>query len=184
MRDNPVTGLAETYSLLARIPDAARDQLGVEIARIGYDVLAGQRRDVAKATGALDAGLGVQLQIDQLRARIGLIGIKARSTSALRRARREGRSPGESFGDLYYGRFVEYGRRAQVVLVQRRRRVGGRLRSSRGRKHAEDVGATYAMKVPAMAPRPYVHVDRPEIHAEQRLANFWGQVMANAGAAT
>jgi hypothetical protein len=38
------------------------------------------------------------------------------------------------------------------------------------------------MKVRAMAPRPFIYVDRPEIHAEQRLASFWSQVLANVGA--
>jgi hypothetical protein len=42
--------------------------------------------------------------------------------------------------------------------------------------------ATYSLKVRAMAPRPFIYVERPEIHAEQRLASFWSQVLGNAGA--
>jgi hypothetical protein len=183
MSSNRVDGLAETYSLFGNIPQAAREQIGVEMARIGYEILAAQRSDVAKATGALEAGLSVQLQLAELRVRVGLIGIKARSRSALRSAQKQRRAPGESYGDLYYGRFVEYGRRGQTVLVQRRRRVAGQLRTqSRGsRKRAADIASTYSMKVPAMAPRPFVHVDRPEIRAESRLASFWSTVVAAAG---
>jgi hypothetical protein len=181
VQTNRVDGLAEIYSMFGRMTAAAREQLGVEMERIGTEILAAQRRDVPKLTGALGSGLSVQMQIEELRVRIGLIGIKARSRSALRRAQRQGRAPGESFGDLYYGRFVEYGRRAQVVLVQRRRRFNGRLRTESRRKRADDVAATYSMKVPAMAPRPFVHVDRPEINAEQQLANFWSKVVSNAG---
>jgi hypothetical protein len=181
MASNRVDGLAETYSMLGRIPDAAREQIGVEMARIGYEILAEQKRDVAKKTGALQAGLSLVLQLEELRVRVGLIGTKARSKSALRRAQQQRRAPGESFGDLYYGRFVEFGRRAQTVVVERRRRVDGRLRASRGRKLSGDVAATYSMKVSAVAPRPFVHVDRPAIRAEQRLASFWSAVVSQAG---
>lgn len=182
MASNRVDGLAESYSLLGRIPDAARDQVAVEMAIIGYEVLAAQKRDVAKETGALAAGLSLKLEIAELRVRIGLIGIRARSRSAVRRAQKAGRPAGESYGSLYYGRFVEFGRRGQTVLVQRRRRVGGRLRvGSNRRKRSEDIATTYSMKVKPMAARPFVHVDRPEIRAEQRLAEFWTEVLDNAG---
>jgi hypothetical protein len=85
--------------------------------------------------------------------------------------------------NLFYGRIVERGRRAQTVLVQRRRRVGGRLparpRAPQARRgHREHLFAA----VREMAPRPFIYVERPEIHAEQRLASFWSQVLGNAGA--
>lgn len=183
MASNRVDGLAETYSLLGRIPAAAREQIGVEMARIGYEILAAQKRDVAKDTGRVASALSLLLQLDELRMRVGLIGIRARSKSALRAAQKQRRAPGESLHDVYYGRFIEYGRRAQTVLVQRRRRVDGRLRTqSRGsRKRVEDISATYALKVKARAPRPFIHVDRPEIRAEQRLASFWSEVLGKAG---
>jgi hypothetical protein len=184
MRSNQVDGLAETYSMLGRLPEAAREQVGVEMALIGYEVLRAQKRDVDKHTGALAAGLSLQLELDELRVRVGLIGMKARSKSALRAARKSGRAPGESFGDLYYGRFVEFGRKAQTVLVERRKRVDGKLRLGPGRrKRAEDIAKTYSLRIKARAPRPFVHVDRPEIRAEQRLANFWTEVLGKSGRA-
>lgn len=160
-----VDGLAESYALLGAIPDAAREQLAGGIETIASDVLAAQRRDVAKRTGALAAGLSLDLQIDALRARVGLLGTAARSASAKRRALRQGRAVGRNYGDLYYGRFVEYGRREQVVNVRR---------GSNGRP--------YRMHVSALVARPFVHVDRPEIDVEQRLADFWSGVLAKAGA--
>lgn len=170
MQSGGIEGLAETYSLFGRITDSAREQLAVEEASIGYDVLAAQKRDVAKDTGALEAGLSLQLQVAQLRVRVGLLLAGTASKAAHRIS-------------VYYGRFVEFGRHAQVVLVQRRRRVGGKLRLGPGRrKRLEDIASTYSMKVSALPPRPFVHVDRPEIHAEQRLAEFWSQVLSNAGA--
>jgi hypothetical protein len=164
MQPRDVDGLAQTYSLFDAIPESARNRLAAELGLIATDVLAAQRSDVAKRTGELSAGLSEEVQIDELRARVGLLGIKG------------GRSK------LFYGRIVEAGRRAQVVLVQRRRRGGGKLRLGPGRrKRAEDIAATYSLRVSPLPPRPFVHVDRPEIRAEERLAGFWAQVISDAG---
>jgi hypothetical protein len=138
--------------MLGAVPQAAADQLAVELALIGKDVLAAQKRDVANRTGALEAGLSVQVLVDALRVRVGLIGKKTK---------------------LFYGRIVERGRRAQVVLAKR----GGR-----GGRRSQAVAATYSMRVSRLAPRPFVHVDRPELRAEQRLASFWSEVLTNVGA--
>jgi hypothetical protein len=167
VQGNRVDGLAETHSLFDRLPQAAREQIAVEEARIGYDVLAAQKRDVAKRSGELESGLSLQLMIEKLRVRVGLLGLSG--------ARR----------NLFYGRIVESGRRAQTVLVERRRRVAGKLRLGPGRrKRAEDIATTYSLKVRPLPPRPFVRVDRPEIHAEQRLASFWSEVLANVGASS
>lgn len=136
--------------MLGALPEAAKDQLAVELAIIGKDVLAAQKRDVAKRTGALEQGLSIQVLVDALRVRIGLLARKSK---------------------LFYGRIIEGGRRAQVVLAKRRVRVGGR--------RSQTVAATYSMRVSRLAPRPFIRVDRPEIRAEQRLANFWSEVVAN-----
>jgi hypothetical protein len=37
------------------------------------------------------------------------------------------------------------------------------------------------MRVSALPARPFVHVERPELRTEQRLANFWSQTLAEAG---
>jgi hypothetical protein len=113
VQTNQVDGLAATHSLFGNIPEAAREQLGVEIARIGYDVLAAQKADVAKRTGELESGLSLKL-IDRPAAGAG------RPAQHQRRAQ-----------PLFYGRIVERGRRAQTVLVQRRRRVGASSGSAR-----------------------------------------------------
>ena len=167
-RGNNVEGLEESIDFFGRLDEAAREQLGVEMAIIGYDVLAAQKRDVAKATSALASGLSLLLKLDELRVRVGLL---------LRNANRKKSS-------LFYGWFVERGRRAQTVLVTRKlkRRVTGNGRYGTKRKvHYE--GKPYKMRVKAMAPRPFVHVDRPEIQAESRLARFWAEVIGRAEAA-
>lgn len=163
MSSNSVQGLAETYSMLGRLPDAAKEQLGVEMARIGYEVLAAQKRDAPKATGFGASQLSLSIDIEALRLRVGLFGSKYRKGL-----------------DAYYLRFHEFGRRAQTVLVTRhlKRRVTGNGRTSKRRVIYE--GTPYKMRVRAMAKRPFIHVDRPEIRIEQRLANFWSIVTENA----
>lgn len=161
MSSNRVDGLAETYAMLDAIPAAARHELADMTGKISRDVMAAQKRDVAKDKGKLEAGLSVALETEKLRARIGLIGIK------------RGRS------GLFYGVIVEKGRDPGVVQ-RRLPRTKGRM----GRKAAQAVGATRKMRVTALAERPFVHVDRPEIRAEARLANFWAETLraAKAGA--
>jgi hypothetical protein len=105
VQSNRVDGLAEAYAMLARLPEAAQEQIGVEMAIIGRDVLAAQKRDVAKATGQLEAGPVAAV--------------------ADRAAPGEGRACSASPGGrakLFYGRIVEGGRRAQTVIVQRAQR--------------------------------------------------------------
>ncbi|CAN5368661.1 hypothetical protein BH10PSE14_BH10PSE14_04380 [soil metagenome] len=165
MAREAVQGLADAFAMFDAIPTQAQQELVVDLGIIGRDVLAVQRRLVPVLTGELGSALALQVLVDQLRLRIGLISKRL--------------SP-------YYGRFVEFGRRAQTVLVQRRRRVKGLLRSSRGRKRAEDIAATYTMHVKARAPHPFVNPLSPDLEttAEQRLASFWSNVLNKAGAAS
>ena len=174
--------LEGTEILLRRfdqISDAARDQLGVELAIIGRELRDRQRAAAPEDTGALRAGLGVWLMLEQLRVRIGVIG------------QRNQRSRKRSYGDLFYARIVEFGRRAQTVIVQRRRRISMTLkpgqqiqilRTVRRRKVVEDIVKTYSMKVSALPARPFIFVDGAQESATQRLVNFWDQTLSRAGA--
>jgi hypothetical protein len=170
-----VQGLSETYAFLGGIPAAAQHELADEIGRISRDVLAAQKADVAKDKGELQAGLSYQLITEELRARVGLL-LGGRGAYSFNGRKRKGIA-----GGPYHGRFVEHGRRAQTVLVTRRlkRKVTGNGRTSKRRVIYE--GKPYKMKVKAMAPRPFVHKDRPEIGAEQRLSNFWAGVLGRTG---
>lgn len=164
MSGGAAQGLAEAYAVLGAVPEAAKEELGVELAIIARDALSIQQAAAPSDTGALRAGLSLQLLIQRLTVRIGLIGLKGGRAS------------------LFYGRIVNFGRRAQTVLVQRRRRVNGQLRSSRRRKVAADIAATYPLKV-----RPRAAVDfigAPGVAFERdalgRLAEYWSRVLARA----
>ena len=160
-----VQGLADAYAMFGAIPDAAREQVGVEMAIIARDYLALQQEHVPVDTGALLGGLGIQLMLDRLRVRVGLNNLTG------------GRSA------LFYGRIVEFGRSAQTVLVQRRRPGTSGLRNRR--KRLEDIAATYSLRVKARAPQPFVLLDDAVLDeiATERLVDFWADVLGKAGAA-
>jgi hypothetical protein len=186
-----VRGLAEANARLDFLPSAAAEQMGVEVGRIASEVLTAQRRDVAFETGNLRGRLSIAMLIERLRARVGLIGERGGRRSNGRRS-----AAGRNYGKGFYGRFVEFGRRAQTVVVTRglKRKVRGkgatrrveydgasaRLRR-RGPNKGSAIGSPYKMRVSALAARPYVHRDRPEHRFERRIANFWAELMARGG---
>jgi hypothetical protein len=139
--------MPELIRLFDTLPASADTTLKAELPKIGANILARQKDDVSIRTGDLWRGLSVQTLDDGLKVRVGLVNVVA---------------PNGRSGSLYYGRFVEYGRKGQTVLVQRRRRVDGRLRSSRGRKIAGDLVATYKMRVGPAPARPFVNTPATE----------------------
>ncbi|CAD7336058.1 hypothetical protein FIM10_04045 [Sphingomonadales bacterium 56] len=168
------------------LTEAAREQLGVELAIIGREYRDQQRAAAPEDTGALRAGLSVWLMLEQLRVRVGLMGQRSGQSK-----RRRKKVNGRNYGDLFYGRIIEFGRKAQTVIVQRRRRVladigdGNKkriLRTSRGRKLAADIASTYSMKVKALPAHPFIFIPNAQEIATQRLANFWSDTLARAGA--
>lgn len=172
MAGEAVQGLAELYAMFGTLPEAANEQLGVELAMIGRDILALQQATVPKDTGNLEGQLSLALQLDKLRVRVGLIGIRNKRTGAA------------FLGKGFYGVIVDKGRAAQTVVVERRRRVNGKLRTARGRKRVEDIVSIYTLNVKAREAVPFVELDQETVDtiATQRLAGFWGQTLDRAGA--
>ncbi|MGY2732809.1 hypothetical protein [Sphingomonas sp. UYP23] len=168
-----IQGLADTYAMLGALPDAARDEAGVELAQISRDFLALQQVRVPKDTGALEAGLTFAVNFDSLRARIGLLGLKSARSGKINLAK------------LFYGIIVDKGRSAQTVIVERRRRVNGQLRSEdgRNRKRVEDIVSTYSLHVKAREAVEFIELSESEIDdiATRRLADFWDNAMSKAG---
>jgi hypothetical protein len=142
------------------LPARAEADLAWTLRDIAADALAAQRRDAPVKTGSVKGALSIAEVLDRLKVRIGLIGPSAKK--------------------YFYARIIEYGRRAQVVRVIRRkfRSVG------RSRRRAAGVAASYALRVKAMAPRPFVRKDRPDLDelTTRRLAEFWSRTLDNIGA--
>lgn len=155
-----VQGLAEAYSLFDQLPGAAEQELAVEMAAIGRELLAAQRADVPKATGKLEAALTLQLLLSRLKVRVGLIGIGGRAF----------------LGRAFYGRFVEFGRRAQTVIVTRRLKRNGR-------KGRSKTGKPYKLRVnPKPGARPFVEQPFLAEVADAHLSDFWADALARIGA--
>ena len=72
-RGSTVQGLADAYSLLDHLPTAAHEELAVEMGVIARELSAAQRADVAKDTGALEAALTYQLELERLKVKVGLL---------------------------------------------------------------------------------------------------------------
>lgn len=160
------SGMDTFLRLFDTLPKATEEELKSTLPKIGGEVLAVQKQDVAVRMGDLYRGLSVQVLDGGLVIRIGL-------TSAAGRSR----------FSLYYGRFVEFGRTSQIVRVERRRRINGMLRSYRGRKRAEDIVVRYYLPVRPAAPRPYVNTPEAQtmaLDASENLASFWGRVLDRA----
>lgn len=187
-----VEGLAETYSLLDHLPQAAEDELAVEMAILGREILAAQQADVAKDTGKLSSALTLQLLLDRLKIRVGLIGQAARTFN--------GGSYKAKTGGPFYGRFVEFGRAAQTVVVTRRikqRRLIGNNRKGntrqtiyggaskrlrrRGPNAGTPIGSPYKMRVKGKAGRPFVAQPLLQETASSLLSDFWANALKRLG---
>lgn len=158
-------GIMRVRRLLRRMPDALRGELIVELRITGRRIRQAIAARAPKKTGALQAGIIDRVLPTSIRLQVGLLG-----------------SRGYSGNRLFYGRIQDLGRKAQTVMVQRRRRVTvtfsrgtilSVLRTHRGRKIAADVSATYPMRVPAMAPKRFITGRYPELRSELR-ANLSG----------
>lgn len=152
-------GFREASALLERLPQAARERLGYLLAEIGAEISAAQKAAVPRRTGHLAAGLDVELLLQELRVRMGLLTFRGGRNSR------------------YYGRFVEFGRRAQTVRVTRGTSASPRSWAAR-RKHNQKVRGPYTMRVSPMAARPFVHLPGAEDRVARRTAEFWSEVLS------
>jgi hypothetical protein len=159
-----VQGVSGVIALIERLAPAARDELGELLNTLGGAIQQEQRALAPERTGKLKLAITWQAVVAKLQLRVGLLN--------------------KSNGDAYYGRFVHFGRKAQTVLVQRRRRVGGNLRTLNRRKRSEDISATYSLHVRARAASPFVVMDaQTERTVDTALADFWSRALGRAGAA-
>jgi hypothetical protein len=158
-----VAGLDSTLAFVERLAPAAREELAATLSTIGATVQEQQRSLAPQITGNLRRAITWESVVERLRVRIGLLGLK-------------------SNGSAYYGRFVNFGRRSQTVLVQRRRRVNGALRTLNRRKRVSDIVSTYTLHVKARAAKPFIAIDAAtNATADRSLADFWSRALTRAG---
>lgn len=162
MARRPIRGIGRFRRLLKRLPDAVRGEIVVEMNVTGREIAQAVEAKAPSLTGALRRGLSYKVLPQSLRLQVGLLGTP------------RGRAK------LFYGRIQDLGRKAQVVLVQRHRRVGGTLRTSRGRKRAEDIATTYRMRVRGMAPKRFVTGSYPDLRRVLRanLNGIFGRALS------
>ena len=140
--------------LLRNLPDAARAELADAMEGGGRELLAAQQAAAPSRSGALRRGLSMKLLKGSLRLRVGLIG------KAVNRR-------------LFYGRIVEFGRKASNVVVRRLARRTGKAFS-------------YRMRIPARAGRPFVYTKRTDLRSafRERLTRFWERTLGRASGGT
>ncbi|BBC72919.1 hypothetical protein AEB_P2051 [Altererythrobacter sp. B11] len=156
-------GFAEAIDLVERLPEEERGRLGYLLAEFAVEISAAQKSALSSqthGTGYLGQGLDAEVMLDQLRMRAGLLSL------------RKGRN------SRYYGRFVEYGRRAQNVRVIRGTSASKRSATSRRRRAAgRALRKPYTLHVKAMPARPFVYLPDTEARIDRRLAQFWSEAL-------
>ncbi|MBX3562584.1 MAG: hypothetical protein KF780_12330 [Sphingomonas sp.] len=160
-----IRGAGRLTSLLRFLPESIRAQAIEDVDRTGDAILAMQRADVTRRSGALAAGLKKQFFTRRIALRVGIINERK----------------------LYYSRFVEKGRKAQNVIAVRQSASRAYAAVPRGgigkraRALARGIKGVYRMNIKAMAARPFVRSARA-VQAQRelggRIGTFWARVMA------
>ncbi len=157
MGRRPLRGLTRTKRILRRLPDDTAAEVVTELNVTGRSILNAVLARTPRRRGHLRAAIRMKVLPKSLRLQIGLIGSKAERN------------------DVFYGRILDLGRKAQTVLVQRRRRVEvtyssgatySILRLRHGRKISDDIVSTYRMNVPAIEPKRFITGRYPELRSE------------------
>ena len=152
-------GVREVRRLFRRLPTAATDEMAGVLAHYGRSLLRAMQADVPVKTGRLRAGLSMTFLRRTLRLRVGY-----RGKVVNRR--------------LFYARFIQFGRKAQTVTVNRRKVAGSVLVNRRRVAHAP-----YQLRVKARAPQPFVYSRRTGAiigNLRANLKGYWDRVLAKA----
>jgi hypothetical protein len=158
-----ITGLAETYALFASIPQEAKVELKDRLTRIAQQVLQAQKSAAPHETGALVNSLNISEQVQNLRATAGL----------------QATAVAKGIDSTFYGIFQEYGVKAGEKLVQRRRRVNGKLRLKARKKRLEDIVTSYILHWKGEPARPFIHIEsRVDSIIDSGMAGFWDSVLS------
>lgn len=182
MRDRLSEALIANHAFLMALPEAARKKVREALSEIGEEVLEAQQAAAPVYSGEprkgvipglLKQSLSVAQAVDLLRVRIGYPGLKGKRSK------------------LFYAVIMEYGRQARVVPMRRlkqgarsewrKRRAEGTAR--RAFKPDDLLSRARTMRVGAIAPRPFVHLeDRFYAVVDRHLEGLMDAITAEAGA--
>lgn len=145
-RKHRYEGVRQVRRILRQLPPEATEHMASVMKRFGRKFLVAMHLYVPIKTGALRRGLSVKFLRRTLRLRVGFVG---------KRINRR----------LYYGRIVQGGRKAQTVIVKRRR----------GSKQP------YSYRVKERAAKPFVR-GTPAMRSvheqlQKTLSVFWNDVL-------
>lgn len=157
-----IKGARRVSRLMRKLPDALKANVATEIKLAGEQYLAAAKIDARHKTGALRRGLGMKITAKGLKVRIGIIG-KALANR------------------LFYGRILEFGRKARTVTVHRRVGAGAGGRGFfKRRSGVNRISSTYTMHVRARAAEPFVTKRRPALREafRERLSDVWAKSLA------
>jgi len=140
-----LAGARSFRKLLKQLPDSAKQEMAGILADAGPSLLAAIAADAPVRTGALKAALQQKLLRTSLRLRVGLI-----NKAANRR--------------FFYGRILEFGRKAQTVTIRSGPRAGA------------------LMRIRALQPRPFIFAKRPKLRSalNNSLRKFWDATLFDA----
>ena len=156
--------------LLKRLPETVADELRAQLEDTGKLVLGRQKARApvyqgkprkGLTPGALREGLSYKVLPKSLRLRVGLVG-KATNRK------------------LFYGRFVQFGRKAKTVIANRSGK-GIRVSGHKWRRQAEAKGVKgfYKLRVRAMAPRNFIWTTPRDVIARP-FQKIWGRAIHRA----
>ena len=129
-------------SLIKRLPETVKQEMVVELHVAGRAALAREKAAVAVKTGALSSALDAKVLPNTLKLKVGLIG------KVLNKR-------------LFYGRIIEFGRKASVKTVKRAN------------------SKSYQLPIKAIAARHFVYTQsRDELYAPFR--SLWEKALAKA----
>lgn len=178
MSDRLSAALIANQTFFNALPSAVREEVKDTLAKLGQDILTAQQSMVpvyagkprkGVVPGRLKAALNVAEATDFLRVRVGYPQLRGRRSK------------------LFYAIIMEYGRQAREVPMRRLKRGarsewlarirGGSARA--GQKPDDLLDRKTTMRVGAIAPRPFVHLDdRFAIAIDAAVADFWDKVEA------
>ena len=163
MAKSRVRGDKSFRKLLKRMPETAQDEMVDALDDAGTVLLSAMKADVPRRTGALARGLSKKLLRGSMKLKVGFIG------KGVNRK-------------LFYGRIVEFGRRAQTVTVvrgtTRSKSASARSRRARGVR----LSKPYKLRVRAMRGRPFVYSKRRDVRVVMNdlLRAYWDRVLSEA----